>query len=197
MNDDARFGTNGRPMSQRARRCSTSPMARAASRKPSAAAARRAACRPHGLSFVAVEQGRVIGTVRLWHVTAGPLPAGAAARPARGASRLPQPRHRLGVVATCDPMRPKRAVTRAVLLVGDLLVLRPRRLFGREDRRAVDARAATSSTGCSRSSSSRARSTARAALSARPATTQAASPALDTFVAAIRGSHRKLMPRAA
>src|ERR1041385_1145017 len=26
----------------------------------------------HGLSFVAVEKNRVVGTVRLWHVTAGP-----------------------------------------------------------------------------------------------------------------------------
>ena len=54
--------------------------------KPSAAAARRPRCRRDGLSFVAVEDGRVVGTVRLWDVAAGAGRAGAAARPARGRS---------------------------------------------------------------------------------------------------------------
>ena len=47
-----------------------------------------------GLSFVAVEGGRIVGTVRLWHVAAGRGRPGAAARPARGRIRPPQPRHR-------------------------------------------------------------------------------------------------------
>ncbi len=37
-----------------------------------ASACARAACRPTGLSFVAEDHGRVVGTVRLWHITAGP-----------------------------------------------------------------------------------------------------------------------------
>ena len=52
---------------------------RAAARRPPAG---------RGLSFVAVEDGRVVGTVRLWDVAARSRPAGAAARPARGRRRL-------------------------------------------------------------------------------------------------------------
>src|SRR3981189_749883 len=54
------------------------------------------------LSFVATSSRRLVGTVRLWDVSAGPGrpgagsgPAGAAAGPARGRARLPQARHRL------------------------------------------------------------------------------------------------------
>ncbi len=36
----------------------------------------------HGLSLVAVDHGRLVGTVRLWQVTAGPGACGAAARAA-------------------------------------------------------------------------------------------------------------------
>ena len=55
-----------------------------------------------GLSFVAVEDGRVVGTVRLWQVMAGNRPAPAvssAARPPRRRPGLPQAGHRLGADA--------------------------------------------------------------------------------------------------
>ena len=62
-----------------------------ASRRTSCA---KAALPADGLSFVAVEDGRVVGTVRLWHVAAGAGTTGAAARPARRRPDVPQPRHR-------------------------------------------------------------------------------------------------------
>ena len=72
-----------------------------------------------GLSFVAVEDGRVVGTVRLWDVVGRTGPPGAAARPARGRSGLPQPRHRRGADAPRAPRRRAGSAMRAVLLVGD------------------------------------------------------------------------------
>ena len=57
--------------SRRARRCSTNASATPASRRrPSGCA--RAACRRTGLAFVASDRGRVVGTARLWNVSAGP-----------------------------------------------------------------------------------------------------------------------------
>ena len=43
-----------------------------------------------GLSFVAIDDGRMVGTVRLWQRRRPARPAGAAARPARRRSGLPQ-----------------------------------------------------------------------------------------------------------
>ena len=62
-----------------------------------------------GLSFVAVEDGRVVGTVRLWDVAAGPGLPRAAARAARGRSGAPPPRHRLGADAACAARPPPGA----------------------------------------------------------------------------------------
>src|SRR5262245_22761119 len=72
-----------------------------------------------GLSFVAVERGRVIGTVRLWHVTAGP------ARPALLLGPLavhPDCRNRgIGSALLQRAIREARRLGHgAVLLVGDL-----------------------------------------------------------------------------
>ena len=65
-----------------------------------------------GLSFVAVEDGRVIGTVRLWEVAAGPACSRSAARAARGRSGASLPRDRLGAdaarFARRRPARPSR-----------------------------------------------------------------------------------------
>ena len=47
------------------------------------------------LSFVATSGRRLVGTVRLWSVSAGPDRPALLARPARGRARLPQARHRL------------------------------------------------------------------------------------------------------
>ena len=72
-----------------------------------------------GLSFVAVEDGRVVGTVRLWEVSAGADRPALLLGPLAVASGLPQPRHRLGADAARAARRPRGAATRAVLLVGD------------------------------------------------------------------------------
>ena len=65
-----RFVTNKRPTSPRARRCSTRPSARAGSPNPPSACARTIA---RGRPVVCGDQdGRVVGTVRLWHISAGP-----------------------------------------------------------------------------------------------------------------------------
>src|SRR5580704_270351 len=64
-----------------------------------------------GLSLVAVERGRIVGTVRLWNVAAGP--GGPAVLlvtwAARGPSERAQSRHRLGADA---PRHRARAVGR-------------------------------------------------------------------------------------
>ena len=70
-----------------------------------------------GLSFVAVEDGRVVGTVRLWQVTAGAGRAALLLGPLAVDPALPQPRHRLGADAPRDARRAARS--QAVLLVGD------------------------------------------------------------------------------
>jgi predicted N-acetyltransferase YhbS len=71
-----------------------------------------------GLSFVALESGRLVGTVRLWHVTAGP------GRPALLLGPLavaPENRNRgIGSALMARALREARRVGhRAVLLVGD------------------------------------------------------------------------------
>jgi predicted N-acetyltransferase YhbS len=71
-----------------------------------------------GLSFVATEKGRVIGTVRLWHVTAGP------ARPALllGPLAVEATRRRCGIGAALVRRALHEAQRRGhatVLLVGD------------------------------------------------------------------------------
>ena len=123
----------------------------------------KAACRPTACRSSRSSSGRVVGTVRLWHVSAGAGRAGAAARPARG--RIRECRSR-GIGAAL--MRRALAAARrlghgAVLLVGDAPYYGRFGFSAETDRRAVAARAATSASGCSRSSSSPARSTARAA----------------------------------
>ena len=113
------------------------PTDRSASRSPPSgcapAASRRAGCR-----FVAVEDGRVIGTVRLWEVAAGPacpalLLGPLAVDPAHRCRGIGSAlmRHAL---ARRRPARPsRRAAGRR------RVVLRPLRLLGRADRRAVAA----------------------------------------------------------
>ena len=64
-----------------------------------------------GLSFVAVDDGRIVGTVRLWDGVGRRGPPGAAARPARRPSRPSQPRHRLGADAARAAARPPGAAT--------------------------------------------------------------------------------------
>ena len=72
----------------------------------------------HGLSFVAVESGRVVGTVRLWNVTAGPgqpvLLLGPLAVAATARKRG------IGATLMVRALREARKLGhRAVLLVGD------------------------------------------------------------------------------
>ena len=72
------------------------------------------------LSLVAVEGRRIVGTVRLWQVSAGGKgPAGAAARPARSRARSAQPRHRFDAGAPRACSDAARLGHGAVLLVGD------------------------------------------------------------------------------
>ncbi len=91
-----------------------------------------------GLSFVAVEDGRVVGTrTAVGGIGRIGLP-GAAARPARGRSGATLPWHRLGADAACPPGRyparpPRRAAGRRRRL------LWPLRLLGGENRHAVAA----------------------------------------------------------
>ncbi len=114
-----------------------------------------------GLSLVATDHGRIVGTVRLWNIAAGP------GRPAVLLGPLAvHPRYRNRGIGTtlmrraiararaCRPRR--RAVGRRRAL------LRPLRLLGRGDRQICGCRAGSSATGCSRSNSSPARWTARA-----------------------------------
>ena len=93
------------------------PTARRVSpRRPSGCA--KAGCRRDGLSLVAIERGRVVGTVRLWHVTAGP--AGRRCCSARSRSI------RTTAIAGIGSALMRRAIARArlaghraILLVGD------------------------------------------------------------------------------
>ena len=91
-----------------------------------------------GLSLVAVEHGRLVGTVRLWNVSAGP------GRPALLLGPLAvHPAHRNRGIGTTLV---RRAIARARLAATALssgrrcAVLRPFRFFRGLDRRPVDAR---------------------------------------------------------
>ena len=57
----------------------------------------------NGLSFVATEDDQIVGTARLWDISAGPRPARAAARAAGGRSRLAEARRRQGADEACGP----------------------------------------------------------------------------------------------
>ena len=92
-----------------------------------------------GLSFVATDKGRIVGTVRLWNVSAGPGRAALLLGPLAVDPRISQPGHRRQADAAGDrnraharPWRHPAGRRRAVL--------RPVRLLGRPDRPAVDAR---------------------------------------------------------
>ena len=149
-------GTIRRNLGRRARRCSTPPTAPPASAsRPHRLRAGRAPAR--GLSFVAVEDGAIVGTVRLWDVVGRHRPAGAAARAAGRASGLPPPRHRLDADAPCLAEARRRGHA-AVLLVGDAGYYGRFGFSAEQDRAAVAARASTTRTGCSVASSVRARS---------------------------------------
>ena len=63
------------------------PMGRFATRKPSARL-RRGRLPADGLSFVAIERGRMVGTVRLWPIDAGSKHPALLARPARRRIRM-------------------------------------------------------------------------------------------------------------
>ena len=60
-----------RPTSKRARRCSMPASAPSGSRRPANACA-KAACRPTACRSCIERDGALVGTVRLWHVAAGP-----------------------------------------------------------------------------------------------------------------------------
>ena len=106
-----------RPTPPPARRCSTPAYGPVRFEKPSERLrAGRAPAR--GLSFVAVEDGRVVGTVRLWEVAAGP------ACPALLLGPLAvDPAHRRRGIGSALMRHALRAAARrghrAVLLVGD------------------------------------------------------------------------------
>ena len=148
-----------------------------------------------GLSFVADAAGRVVGTVRLWHVVGRPATAGAAARAARGRRRPPQARHRRGADA------PRARATRgglsigAVLLVGDapyygrfgFSARRPARC-GCPDRYERD--------GCWRCELDAGRARRRARAGQRDRSRSSRSPILPRCVAGLR-RHRRFDPRRA
>ena len=90
-----------------------------------------------GLSFVAVEDGRVVGTVRLWQVMAG---AGREALLLGPLAVDPAYRNRgIGSALMRRAMHDAQRGHTAVLLVGDASLLRPVRLLGRQDRRPLAA----------------------------------------------------------
>ena len=73
-----------------------------------------------GLSFVATEGGRIVGTVRLWHVARRAWPSSALLLgPLAVAAGLPQARHRRSADAARDAGRARMRGHGAVLLVGD------------------------------------------------------------------------------
>ncbi len=138
------------------------------------APARRPRCRPTACRSSRSSDGRVVGTVRLWDVVGRAGRAGAAARAARGRIRdcrsrgigaaLMQPRARAApagsAIAPCCWSATRRTTAASAS--------RPRRPA------RCGCRAATSATGCSRSNSRPARSTARAgSIARRPARARA------------------------
>jgi predicted N-acetyltransferase YhbS len=148
-----------------------------------------------GLSFVAAENGRVIGTVRLWHVTAG------GSRPALLLGPLavhPGCRNRgIGSALLRRAIREAKArAHRAILLVGDL------GFYGRLGFSA-EKTGALWMPGRSERHRLLALELVPGALEgargpiAVPGNRKPARPVLDNIVAAIRGGNRKLMPRAA
>ena len=121
-----------------------------------------------GLSFVAVEDGRVVGTVRLWEVSAGPDLLGAAARAARGRSGAAPPRHRLGADAAraCAPPPGAAIAPCCWPATRRTTAASASRPSGPPD---FGCRALPTGAACSAANSRRARSTACAARSARRA----------------------------
>ena len=114
-----------------------------------------------GLSLVAVEHGRLVGTVRLWNVSAGPGRAALLLGPL-----AVHPAHRNRGIGSALV---RRAIARArlaghgaILLVGDAPYY-GRFGFSARPTGGLWMPGRSIATGCSRSSSSPARSTARAA----------------------------------
>ena len=129
-------------------------------RKPPSGCA-KAACRPTGLSFVAAEGKRVVGTARLWNIACGGRPAGAAARPGRGGEDC---RGRgIGAALVRRALEAARRLGHgAVILVGDAPYY-SRFGFAAAKTGALGCPARSSAIACSRSNSFPARSTAPAA----------------------------------
>ena len=101
-----------------------------------------------GLSFVAVEDGRVVGTVRLWEVSAGPDRSALLLGPL--AVDPAQRRRGIGSALMRHALpgrRPARPSRRAAGRRRGLL--RPLRLLGRADRRAVAAGPRPTEAACS------------------------------------------------
>ena len=90
----------------------------AASPRPPSACA-RAGCRPEGLSFVAAPAGRLIGTVRLWNVAAGPGRPALLLGPLAVDGRLPPIAASAATLMRACARRRRAARPQAVLLVGD------------------------------------------------------------------------------
>ena len=90
-----------------------------------------------GLALSVVRRGRLVGTVRLWHVSAGGVPALVLGPLAVDASCRD-----LGIGAALMTHALAAAKARghgAVILLGDAALLRPLRLLRSQDRRAVAA----------------------------------------------------------
>ena len=93
-----------------------------------------------GLSFAAVEDGRLVGSVRLWHVTAGPDRPALLLGPLAVAPGLPQTAA-IGAALMRRALARRGAARSSRRAAGRRrAVLRPLRLLGREDRRVVAAR---------------------------------------------------------
>ena len=91
-----------------------------------------------GLSFVATDEGRIVGSVRLWDVSAGPgrralLLGPLAVSPEHQGSGIGGKLMKQAIAAA------RMRGHGAILLVGDAPYYEPVRLLGREDRSALDA----------------------------------------------------------
>ena len=130
-----------------------------------------------GLSFVAADGKRVIGTARLWSVACGDGSAGLAARPGGGRRRLPQARHRRRAGAP-RAARGAQARPRRRRSGRRCALLQPLRLFGRDGRRADHARTVRApSPARARTRPRRARRRQRLAARQRPPRANASRPA--------------------